>query len=542
MSQKQFLIDFENSMKGLAGINQNIQNTIREKNRFNQKLSERLQRINEMIKELAAKIYSLKNKVDELQGEVNTNTSSVTNKDKEIADLQARINNLESEKTNLTNQLAAFQENINRERVEKQQAIDVCEEKLRALTQDNTRLQNETNVLRNDLNSRGDVQAQHAEQIRALSEESRQQLEQSQRENEQALAQLRQEHEQQLQQLREQNARDMNLVTQNIDRVEGERDELARQITQIQEEHRRQIEQLEQQHRQQLEEQLQQLREQKAREMAENINRVEGERDNLARQLAEANERVNATSGNIDEINNKCKADIDKLTEEIAQLKKENEGLVQRIIAATQAITLATENLRLLSDTPPNPRTEAEVDHLFDEIQSSIQGISNAIQGNSNEAYRNNRSNSIPKIRVADESGNIRTIDLQKLNSVLNQTLNDARNEGDAAKIKKLEDAIQVFKNNTGEGKNPQTIADFLNANYFRFYNHSNKVLVGGKKRANKKTKKVKLQKGGFTYKNVKRRSIPTSSRSVRSSQVMSNMSMSDMGRGRSKRSGRSKK
>jgi TolA-binding protein len=150
-------------------------------------------------------------------------------------------------------------------------------------------------------------------------------------------------------------------------------------------------------------------------------------------------------------------------------------------------------------------QSEKEVDNLLDEIQNSIQTISNAIQGNPTQSamYSNNKQNKV-KINVLDDSGQPRRIDLDVLTGKLNDEFNKAKTSGNPGAAK-LEQAINILR----AGDN-NALSDFLNNNGFRFYKNSNKIIFGGKKR----TKKHRKQKGGFTYKmNVKRRSIPTSSR-----------------------------
>jgi hypothetical protein len=141
----------------------------------------------------------------------------------------------------------------------------------------------------------------------------------------------------------------------------------------------------------------------------------------------------------------------------------------------------------------------------LDEIQNSIQTISNAIQGNPTQSamYSNNKQNKI-KIDVLDDNGQPRKIDLDTLTGKLNDEFNKAKTSGNPG-ADKLEQAVNILRS-----KDYNALSDFLNNNGIRFYKNSNKMIFGGKKR----TKKHRKQKGGFTYKmNVKRRSVPTSSK-----------------------------
>jgi chromosome segregation ATPase len=225
----------------------------------------------------------------------------------------------------------------------------------------------------------------------------------------------------------------------------------------------------------------------------------------LQKQLQDKTAEADAHVKNITDTQNKGQAEIDQLNKQIAELQAANDDLVQRIIAATQAIMLANENLRLLSETAPNMQSEKEVDNLLDEIQNSIQTISNAIQGNPTQSsmYSSNKQNKV-NIDVLDDKGQRRKIDLDVLRGKLTDELNKARTTGNPG-AGKLEQALIFLRS----GDN-NALSDFLNNSGFRFYKNSNKMIFGGKKR----TKKHRKQKGGYTYKaNIKRRSVPTSSR-----------------------------
>lgn len=424
----QFLVDFQNSMTQLDAMNKKVQGTLAEKNRFNKKLQDRLQKINQMIQELAGVINKLKAKVDNLQGAVNNNSSSIGEKDKQIADLTQRLNALEAEKQQLTQNLSTLQTQANNEKTALQEKIDGDEAQIRKLMEDNTLIKNKSDALEAELASKGDLPAQHAEELKKQTDDFQAQLAKQQQDNQ---AQI---------------------------------DKLMAQIKDC-------------------EDQMAALQKQ------------------LQDKIAEADAHVK----NISDTQSKGQAEIDQLNKQIADLQAENDDLVQRIIAATQAIMLANENLRLLSETAPNMQSEKEVDNLLDEIQNSIQTISNAIQGNPMQSsmYGKNKQNKV-KIDVLDDSGQPRKIDLDVLTGKLNDEFNKAKTAGNPGAAK-LEQAINILRS----GDN-NALSDFLINNGIRFYNNSNKIIFGGKKR----TKKHRKQRGGFTYKmNVKRRSVPTSSR-----------------------------
>jgi chromosome segregation ATPase len=427
-SPPQFLVDFQNSMSQLDTMNKKVQGTLAEKTRFNKKLQDRLQKINQMIQQLASVISNLKSKVDSLQGAVNTNSASIGNKDQEIADLTKRLSALEAEKQQLTQNLTALQTQANNETTALQQKIDTDEAQIRQLTNDNTLIKNKSDALEAELASKGNLPAQHADELKKQTDDFQAQLAKQQQDNQLQIDQL-------------------------MAQIKDREDQMAA----------------------------------------------------LQKQLQDKTAEADALVKNITDTQNKGQAEIDQLNKQIAELQAANDDLVQRIIAATQAIMLANENLRLLSETAPNMQSEKEVDNLLDEIQNSIQTISNAIQGNPTQSsmYSSNKQNKV-NIDVLDDKGQRRKIDLDVLRGKLTDELNKARTTGNPG-AGKLEQALVFLRS----GDN-NALSDFLNNSGFRFYKNSNKMIFGGKKR----TKKHRKQKGGYTYKaNIKRRSVPTSSR-----------------------------
>ena len=427
-SPPQFLVDFQNSMTQLETMNKKVQGTLAEKNRFNKKLQDRLQKINQMIQQLAGVITNLKAKVDNLQGAVNNNSSSIGQKDKQIADLTQRLNALEGEKQQLTQNLTALQTQANNDRTALQQKIDADEAQIRQLTDENTLIKNKSDALEAELASKGNLPAQHAEELKKQTDVFQAQLAKQQQDNQVQIDKL-------------------------MAQIKDREDQMAALQKQLQD------------------------------------------------KTAEADARVQS----ITDTQSKGQAEIVQLNKQIAELQAANDDLVQRIRAATQAIMLANENLRLLSETAPNMQSEKEVDNLLDEIQNSIQTISNDIQGNPTQSsmYSSNKQNKV-KINVLDDKGQPRKIDLDVLRGKLIDEFNKARTTGNLG-AGKLEQALIFLRSG-----DYNVLSDFLNNSGIRFYNNSNKMMFGGKKR----TKKHRKQKGGYTYKaNIKRRSVPTSSR-----------------------------
>jgi chromosome segregation ATPase len=179
---------------------------------------------------------------------------------------------------------------------------------------------------------------------------------------------------------------------------------------------------------------------------------------------------------------------IQQLKQQLESLKLENDDLVQRIIAATQAIMEATSKLETLND--PSSFDEAGLEQAFAEVEKSIQEISNAIQGN---------SKALPSVRdVLNPQQKLETLleqlKVKQQSDPTNANVNNAIAQLEELKLKPNFDSKEIttiFQNNNIEFRNNQI------------------TKTGGKTKKNRRYKKT--QKGGFTYKkNAKRKSFST--------------------------------
>ncbi len=319
--------------------------------------------------------------------------------------------------------------------------------------------------------------------------------------------------EAQLRQLTDQN----NTITQ-------QRDALQAELTQkgdLGAAHAEELKKLGDQHAEELRQKDEQLRLQQE----ENNGKIQALQAEIAAKEAELNKTVSDIGNNAAQLQaqiealNKEKAEKDnqiaQLQAQIANLQKENQDLVNRIIAATQAISDATNRLRELND--PASFNESELDTKFQELEASVQQISNAIQGN--PVPVNQASGNIPsgQIRLpADTPINFRGQNL-KLGDILNTLNNKPQKDRNTNGPSKYAIASSRVRNAT----TPEEVVQALTSSGI---DAKNGAIMGGKK--HKKTKKIKKQKGGYTYKvNSKRKSITTAS-----------MRSSARGRGQSKR------
>jgi chromosome segregation ATPase len=424
---QQFLQDFQNSMNTLNGMNQKIQDSLRQKQEFSDRLVARLRDINVRIKALAGQIGQLRANLDALQGQVTNNTGSINGKDKQIVELTQRITDLEAERKQFATQLYDIQKKNGEEQGVLQQQINNAEAQIRKLTGDNAALQNQANALTKELASRGDLQGQHAEELRKQTEEFQQQFAKQEAANKLQIDAL------------------MKMIGDADTRINA-----------------------------------------------------------LQKELQARTDEVEGHVKNINETQAKTQAEIAQLNQQIVDLRTENDDLIQRIIAATQAIRQATDNLELLTKSVPDGATEDVVNKLFDEIQKSIQNISGMLQGNTSAAAA-----SAPALNL-DEVIEIPQVGMPPIRSEVRNILQELdRKSSQSGNVQKYINALQQLRE---PGVTAADIAGILRRNGIDYKNNR---IMGGK---NSK-KHRKKQKGGFRYNNhSKRRSI--SSKSSKSSRT----------------------
>ena len=202
---------------------------------------------------------------------------------------------------------------------------------------------------------------------------------------------------------------------------------------------------------------------------------------------------------------------IGQLQAQITALQNENQDLISRIVAATHAISDSTNRLRELND--PASFNEADLDAKFQELEASVQQISNAIQGN---PVANNQSSGQVQNRLPPDT----PINFKGQNLTLALIRNQLGSKPQVDRNTNQPSKYALALRGDNNSKTPQEVLQALNSSGVDAKNGS---IYGGKK-----TKKYRKQKGGYTYKlNSKRRSLSTSS--IRGS-------ASGRGRGNSKR------
>ena len=264
--------------------------------------------------------------------------------------------------------------------------------------------------------------------------------------------------------------------------------------------HSKEIQQQTQKFQEQLEAQSQ-VNIQKMNELTNEITVRDNKLNDLQKELEDKTNEVTAHAQNINTVQGQTASQIEALNQQIVDLKTENNDLIERIIAATRSINMATASLETLSNSSPNPQ---EIDQLFGMIEQSIKDISNSLQSGTNNKVQINPEQ---RIQVTD-IGTSNPSQL-KYSTLITELTRKASESGNVEKYK-------TAKNEVLQAASHEEIPAIL-SNYNIQY--KNGKIMGGKRpiykrtQRTKKNKRIKLQKGGYIYKgNTKRRSISTGS------------------------------
>jgi len=269
-------------------------------------------------------------------------------------------------------------------------------------------------------------------------------------------------------------------------------------LAQLAEENRKQLEQQQQQLTQRIDE-----ADKKVTELEEQLRQKTAEHEQSQQQLGENQ--------------NQAQGQVAELQRQIDVLTQENQQLIQRLMAATQAINEANDELEAIVNSVPNAQTKQEVDALLNEItaqlEQSIQNISRAAQGQPPQGTQGGQVDPNTNFEISGYN-----ISYGQIFSQLNRksTQLARTNPGSDNKYKTALTQIKA-------SRDPANIPTILNTNgiTIKAAPDGSGVISGGRK-----TRKNRKQKGGFTYKvGVKRRNITSTSKSRRTSRFSSRKS-----------------
>jgi chromosome segregation ATPase len=508
MSTSDFLANFEASLNKLNKLNDYITRNTTNKKEFTGFVLTKLRELNEKIKLFITRFNELKAQVVTLQSQINDNSSGIQNKDGEIANLKSDLERLTKEK----NDLKEFVDNeipkntqksvdLEKETKQLQNNIDAMETKMRELESENAELTNQKNTLQQELSSRGDVQSEHAKAIEELSNKNKAELAKAQQDNAAQIDELQKQNDE-LQKQNDEQIANLNYKAQKMEEIEKQITEKENQIQGI----NQKIQELEQK----IAEKDSQLAE-KDRQIAE-----------LQQNTSSSQQQQQQNAEAITQASNRIK----QLEKEKADLENINKDLVERIIAATNAINIATAQLEELVNQGFYDKSKQDVDVLIKEIEESLQLISNSIQGNSNAPPNSNQN--VSSGRYNNPKYN-RNLNINGKNTNLKDLIIDLkgksdeqdRNSGGRNIFNKYKGALQFIEDilsqtpNISESDLNLMVKSAINKYNIEFYQNFNKIRGGfkNKKNTNKIVKfhKTRKQKGGYLWGKQKTTSLKSS-------------------------------
>ena len=410
-----FKQNFDESLLRLQQINNSIDENIASKQAFSRGIIGRLRDINQRIGELAGLIRGLKTQLEELQTQVATNNTGIQDRTAEIERLTAQTQQLTGERDAVQAEMAQLRQQTDTERQELQTRITGFEGEIRRLTDENTAITAERDALRAEMQSSGNQKdVEHAAAIQTLQEQHAAAINEMRTEQQQQLDALRQE----TQQLGQQKQQELDaLQQQNQSQLDALRQQHAQELDALRQQQQTELTQRDTALIQQgldNEEQIRVLRQQ-MEDAATAHGTQQLQNEDAMRDLDNRRGELEAQN----EANTRRVAELERALQD---LQAENQDLQQRIIAATQAIIEATGRLNELNN--PDDFNQADLNQRFQEIEQSIQDISNAIQGHpGNPPSAGVRSASARQLRMPENT--IITIDgFQK---PLSQIVNDLK-------------------------------------------------------------------------------------------------------------------
>jgi len=314
----------------------------------------------------------------------------------------------------------------------------------------------------------------------------------------------------------------INQMEEQLRQVTNQKEALERQAQALQADlsaqgdqqaaHAQQIKDLTDENQKQLQQQEQQL--------IQRINECEAKISGFEEQLRNKDAQHQQTRELLDQNQNKAEGQVAELQRQIDILTQENQQLIQRLIAASQAINEANDELEAIVNSVPNADTKQEVDALLNEItqqlQQSIENISRAAQGQSpplnvsqpGQAYDlDTNYNNLIAIHANNHQTGEYTAFIRRLRNngplqnSINQLINYAQ-RGDQNAIGQLKKILQ---------QNRLVVPAQRAGKYYK-----RKTIKTNRKQRGGFTYKTGSKRRGITSKSTRRTSINTSRRSSR--------------------------
>lgn len=231
--------------------------------------------------------------------------------------------------------------------------------------------------------------------------------------------------------------------------------------------------------------------------------------ESLEQQIIDKDKEIDRIKQEHDSAQGTANSNSQTLQTKIDELTTENKNLIERIVAATNAINSAVDALNTISASAENATTQGEVTELLQQIEETIENIARAIQGQRAAAPPGPSTTSSSQSRQTRLPPDT-SITVQGTTMTLNQWIIEIKKKiqqvqsNDPRYAAKYQDALNRIINSSDS----QDVANIINGI------SKNGSIYGGRR-----TKKNRKQKGGFTYKPTStRRSIssnPTRSKRI---------------------------
>lgn len=415
---------------------------------------------NDFIQQFEASIQRLNQVRRGIQANIEMKEQFTNNIKDSLTEINRRLAALIGEITNLKNQADELEGHVNR----------------------NTASINDKDRQYQELQAQiAQLQAQHEADVRALNEQKEE---------------LRQETVRLQQQINdcEKNLRE---VTKLKEQLTAERDALRNELSGKGEQAN--------QHAQEIQ-RLTEEAQQREQALTDRINECENRIQEFERQIGDKDNEIARVNQEHQNTRGAAENQSQTLQQQIDRLTQQNDQLREKIVAATQAILEAADDLDRILKAVPNATSQREINAILREIEQSLQNISNVIQGQrAAAAAPPAEQNILPTTQITlldSATGQPANVSFEQIMREVTQKSRIRGPQGD-----KYRDALNQLNNE----RDSANVARILANNNVGF---KNGAIFGGRK-----TKKNRKQKGGFTYKSTsRRRSISSTPKSTRRS------------------------
>lgn len=252
---------------------------------------------------------------------------------------------------------------------------------------------------------------------------------------------------------------------------------------------------------QQSAQQREQEYQQKEKQLTDRINECDNKIQEYQNQILEKDNEIARINQEHDATRGTAQMQSKDLEKQIIDLKQQNELLINNIIAATQAINEAADQLNDFSTGINKASSVKELNDMLVEIEQSIGLISRALQGQTPSVIPDNT-----EVTVTDSNGGQpMTMTYAALKNSLQRKIVQVR-KTNPNMVGKYITALE----NVSKAQNVNEIPSMLVGLAIKNTDRGLEVTGG------RKTKKKRTQNGGFTYKSTsRRRSISSTPKST---------------------------